>query len=273
MPSPFPGMDPYLEAPDIWPDFHEHLASELGATLNAQLPPPYYARLESRPEVGITGDVPHRRIVPDVSVQRGGERSKGGVAVLDEPRTEVSEYLEFIVSSEPLRHQYVELRDSTRGHELVTLIEIVSPSNKKSGTDRRAYLAKQREVLDSNASLIEIDLLRSGDPVVSLPKIVDALAELNPTPQYVVSVNRAWQRNGNLAYHVFGFTVRDPLPCIPVPLREGETEIALDLEYVFRRAYDRGPYARGAVDYSRPPQPPLDPEDAAWAQALLQSSR
>jgi hypothetical protein len=55
MPSPFPGMDPYLEAPDIWPDFHDALAGEISSELNRTLPRPYYARLEMRPEVGIDG--------------------------------------------------------------------------------------------------------------------------------------------------------------------------------------------------------------------------
>jgi hypothetical protein len=78
MPSPFPGMDPYLEAPDIWPDLHEALAGEIRAELNLLLPPPYYARLEVRPEVGIVDDAgTARRIVPDVTVSIG--RSDGGV--------------------------------------------------------------------------------------------------------------------------------------------------------------------------------------------------
>ena len=53
MPSPFPGMDPYLEAPSIWPDFHHKLAAELSTELNGSLPSPYYARLEMRQELGI----------------------------------------------------------------------------------------------------------------------------------------------------------------------------------------------------------------------------
>src|SRR6266542_250856 len=108
MPSPFPGMDPYLEAPDIWPDVHEALATEIRAVLNALLPMPYYARLELRPEEA-----------PDIIV---------------------SEDFGTTVRDEALRHSYIEIRDPTRGHHLVTLIEIVSPSNKRPGADRRAYL-------------------------------------------------------------------------------------------------------------------------------------
>ena len=274
MPSPFPGMDPYLEAPDIWPDFHEHFASEIGATLNVVLPAPYFAQLESRPEVGVSGETPRRRIVPDVSVQRAPAGSKTtGAAVLDQPRTELSEFLEITVASEPLRHQYIEIRDSSRDHQLVTLIEIVSPSNKRSGPDRHAYVAKQQEVLASDASLIEIDLHRRGTPVVAVPEIIDAIGQLGPSPSYLVSINRAWRRNASLAYQVFPFHLQEPLPCIPIPLREGESEPLLDLQFVFQRTYDRGPYARGAVDYTKPPDPPLSDEDAAWAADQVRSSQ
>ena len=68
MPSPFPGMDPYLEAPDTWPDFHDAFAAEIRRELNRVLPQPYYARLAKRPEVGIVGDEALRRIIPDVAI-------------------------------------------------------------------------------------------------------------------------------------------------------------------------------------------------------------
>lgn len=72
MPAPFPGMDPWLESADIWPDFHDSFAAEIRAFLNRVLPPPYYARLEMRPEIGVVDDsdgaVYRRAVVPDVSV-------------------------------------------------------------------------------------------------------------------------------------------------------------------------------------------------------------
>lgn len=275
MPSPFPGMDPYLEAPEIWPDLHDALAGEIRKALNLSLPPPYYARLEMRPEVGIVDEESRRLVVPDVSVQRAIQatetRATGGVAVLDRPRTAPSPSLSIFLSAEPLRHHYVEIRDSKRGHALVTLIEIVSPSNKRAGADRRDYIRKQREVLDSDASLIEIDLLRKGDRLFAFPDAIETLSEIEPQPDYVVSVNRAWERGAKLHYQLFSMTVRDPLPCIPVPLRKGEDEVLLDLQYVFQQAYDSGPYARGAVDYTKPPDSPLSDENAAWAAEQVRS--
>src|SRR5947209_8330394 len=122
MPSPFPGMDPYLEAPDIWPDFHDALAGEIRGFLNQTLPAPYYARLEMRPEVGIVDEGGYtRRIVPDVAVARlpFPPAGTGGVALLEAPRAKLSKSVRVRVPNEPLRHPMVEIRDPTRGHRLV----------------------------------------------------------------------------------------------------------------------------------------------------------
>ena len=267
MPSPFPGMDPYLEAPDIWPDFHHALATEIRGELNRLLPPAYYAQLEMRPEIGIVGDDESRRIIPDVAVSRTipSQRtpsSEGGLAVLDRPRAELSPSVWMEFPDEPIRHFLVEVRDSSKGRTLVTLIEIVSPSNKRPGADREAYEAKQRQVSASDASLIEIDLLRAGRSVVGWPML--AATTLEPKPDYLVAVNRAWQRGGALRFQLFPVQLDDRLPCIPVPLRQHEDEVQLDLQFAFQQVYNGGPYARGAVDYSQPPDPPARPELAEW---------
>jgi Protein of unknown function (DUF4058) len=273
MPSPFPGMDPYLEAADIWPDFHEAFASEIRAELNLLLPQPYYARLEVRPEVGIVDDeVVSRRIVPDVTVVRTSPdaTTTAATATLSERRTTVSASVEVTVASEPLRHQFVEIRDARRGHKLITLMEIVSPANKRPGADRRAYLRKQRDVLESDASLVEIDLLRTGERLLPNAVLAAYLASLEPQPAYFVLVNRAWQRvETEMVCQLFTVSLRDVLPCIPIPLREGEDEVKLDVQWVFNQAYDRGPYSRGAVDYGGAPEPPLEAEDVHWLQQRL----
>lgn len=269
MPSPFPGMDPYLEAPDIWPDFHDRLAEVASALLNEQLPDPYYARLEMRPEVGIVEEAgTSRRIVPDVAVARRPTTATtpGGVGLLTKPRTNVSESIEFQVESEPTRHPFVEIRDPTRGHHLVTLLEIASPSNKLSGPDRQSYLKKQQEVLQSDASLIEIDLLRSGDRLLHA-ELEAYVSQLNPEPNYLVLVNRTWTRiNGRS--QPFPISITATLPCIPIPLREKEPEITLDLQFVMNQVYDRGPYRR-VVDYGQPPRPALPKELLDWANECV----
>ena len=272
MPSPFPGMDPYLEAPDIWPDLHEALAGELRAELNLLLPQPYYARLEVRPEVGIVDDAgTARRIVPDVAVIKPRDAPTAPATVtVSERRATISASVEVIVAAEALRHQVVEIRDVSRGHKLITLIEIVSPSNKRAGVDRRAYLRKQREVLESDASLVEIDLLRSGERLLPNAELEAYLVGLDPQPAYLVLVNRAWCRLGvEMAYQLFAVSLREILPCIAIPLRAGEDEVTLDLQWIFNQTYDRGPYRRGAVDYAGAPEPPLEPDDMQWVYQQL----
>ena len=130
----------------------------------------------AHPLVGIVDDEgTSRRVVPDVTVVRKASDTPTAAATVtvSERRATISASVEVTITAEPLRHQVVEIRDASRGHKLITPIEIVSPSNKRAGVDRRAYLRKQREVLESDASLIEIDLLRSGERL--LPN-----AELEP---------------------------------------------------------------------------------------------
>jgi hypothetical protein len=272
MPSPFPGMDPYLEALSVWPGFHHKFAAELSTELNSILPAPYYADLEMREEMGILEEHGAKSwIVPAVTIVRRPhppqEPDGGSTAVLTRTRREVSKWIEFEIRTDPIRHHFVEIRDSLRGHKLITLIEILSPSNKRAGADREAYESKQREVLESDASLIELDLLRGGRRILPAPGLEARVRSLDPPPAYLVLVNRAWRRaRGLSAYQGFPVGLREWLPCIPVPLKQDEDEVLLDVQIVFNRAYDTGPYRRGAVDYSAPPPPPaLSDEDAAWA--------
>ena len=275
--SPFPGMDPYLEAPDIWPDFHDALAGEIRVALNHALPAPYYARLEMRPEVGVVeeGKV-RRRIVPDVAVvrrpRREGEPGSAETAVIEPPRREVSKAIEITLQDELLRHHFVEVRDSSRGHKLITLIEILSPSNKRPGPDRDSYRMKQQEVLGSDASLIEIDLLRGGGHVLPDLNLSAFIAQIEPRADYLVLVNRAWKRGVvGVVYQDIPCPLREWLPCIGVPLKEGEDDVPLDLQSVVNRAYAGGPYLRGAVDYAQPPEPPLSGDDILWAAELIRA--
>lgn len=269
-------MDPWLEAADIWPDFHDAFASEIRAALNATLPPPYYARLEMRPEIGVVdddlGSAYKRRVVPDVTVAESRRSAvgpaTGEIAAL--PRTMISEYVEIAAPAEEGRHLSVEVRDPRRRHRLVTFIEIASPANKTAGADRQSYLQKRDEVFASDASLIEIDLLRAGHRLLPNMHVVQTVGNMSPPPDYLVLVNRAWTRGAGIGtWHVFPVVLRRMLPAVPVPLREGEDEVPLDLQHAFNRAYDSGPYLRGAVDYRLPPHPRLSDSDYQWASERL----
>jgi hypothetical protein len=213
-------MDPYLEAPYIWPDVHASLVNGISTELNQTLPRPYYADNAHRFYAPIEGDLGR------------------------------------------FKHHFVEVRDSKQRHRLVTQIEFLSPEIKQSGPDRDAYRAKRDEIFDSDVNLIELDLLRGGERV--MPEV-----QYDPSTDYIVRINRACRRAGGRIFEVFTITLREPLPCIPVPLKEGEPDVPLDLQHVFNRVYDRGPYRRGAVDYEGPTDPPLSGADAAWAEQLL----
>jgi len=270
-------MDPYLEAPDIWPDFHDALAAAIRAHLNASLPAPYYARLQKRPELGVIlkAGIP-QRIIPDVTVLRhsrpeGMARSTGeaSIAVLDRPRTEATVGVEVRIRTDPFQHRFVEIHDAERGHKLVTLIEIVSPSSKHPGPDRRAYETKQRDVLDSDVNLIELDLLRYGRRLLPYPDLAAVVETL--APDYLVLLNRSALRQGNwMDYTLYPVRLREPLPCIPVPLAGQDPDVLLDLQVAANRVHREGPYVR-AVDYSADPEPPLNEADAAWADERLRA--
>jgi hypothetical protein len=270
-------MDPFLEAPDIWPDFHDALAAALRADLNALLPPSYYARLQKRPELGVVLEAGTlQRIVPDVTIlQRKSKPGAGSIAeaqavVWDAPREEPSPGVEVRVRTDPLQHRFVEIRDAARGHRLITLIEIVSPSNKQPGPDRRAYETKQQDVLNSDVSLIELDLLRGGRRLLPYPELAALVDQLSP--DYLVLLNRAALRQGSwMDYTLFPIALREPLPCIPVPLAGEDPDVALDLQFAANRVFREGPYAR-AVDYSGEPEPPLSAENAAWLDQVLRSA-
>jgi hypothetical protein len=231
MPSPFPGMDPYLEAPEIWPDFQAALALAISQSLSETLPAGYEARLNRRTE----------------------------------PAT--------LPEGEPTGYAFVEIGQHQGGDRPQTLIEIVGPRCKRPGADREAYIGQQREALSGGTSLITIDLLRDGrHPWVS-DEFGTRLESIGLRPDYLVLVNRAWQpARGVARCQVFPTFLPEPLPAVPVPLREGQAEALLDLQFVFTRAYDGGPYRRGAVDYTQPPRPPLPDHLVGWARERIRAA-
>lgn len=269
MPSPFPGMDPHLEQPGLWPDLHGRLAYTISEVLQPVLPARYYAQLQHREEVGIVFDAPSRTIVPDVVLQRPG----GGPQAAKAASTgELAAPVLVRWDHEPVRHPFVEIRDARGGGRVVAVIEIVSPSNKARGPDREAYLRKQAEVLASEAHLVEIDLLRAGERLAVEPGIRAYLAGSGRAAHYVVVVSHAGERAPTPQSRVYGFTVRDPLPRVELPLLAGDPPVALDLPLAFARAYDSGPYAK-VVDYAGEPDPPLSADDMAWARERIAAAR
>jgi hypothetical protein len=180
-----------------------------------------------------------------------------------EPEVAVAE-LEWITvpDDREVHEPYIAIYD-VEGREVVTIIEVLSPSNKTPGPGRNDYLAKQQEILESETNLVEIDLLRQGSHVLAVPPWEVAQ---RGSADYLICTRRTARPGG---YEVLRLTVRQPLPLLPIPLRTGEPDVVLDLAAAFTRAYDAGAYDL-LVDYTQEPEPPLSRADAAWAEALLQ---
>jgi hypothetical protein len=276
MPSPFPGMDPYLESPDWFPNLHDDLIFCLKELLQSRLPEPYYIRSRQR----IWLEFSHRPIEPDIEVLRTGpeprrserEREHGGVA-LAEVETAVFEPIVLSVETiehEPYEEPFLEIR-RRQGTEdrLVTSMEILSLSNKTAGNPgHEKYLTKQREILGSQVNLVEIDLLRGGTHATALPKQL-AVGKTGPF-DYHISVHRFDRPND---YFVYPIALEQRLPAIAIPLLPGDPDIPFDLQAGFDRAYDAGPYQR-VIRYGVDPIiPPLSPERAEWAAALITTQK
>ena len=259
MPGPFPGMDPWLEDPVGWGDVHDGLIGRMRAALNAILPPEYVARGVERCYVV----QPERDIVPDLTIHRQPSTrvqspSNGGVALASDPS--------LLVSLAPLemRETFLEILSVRDGHQVVTVMEVLSPSNKAPGSKGlRLYRKKQREVIAARKHLIEIDLLRAGEHVAIVPR--ETL--LRETQwDYLVCLYRAGQSH---QLQVWPTTLRNRLPRIDIPLDTGVPDVVLDLQEAFDRNYAEGAYSRD-INYRQDPIPPLGQEDAAWANVLLQ---
>lgn len=270
MSSPFPGMDPYLEEARRWPDVHQRLITYIADALQPAVRPRYHARMGER--VYIIN--PLSAMAPDVFLLGRRETDPGGrrlrepgaayaVAPLQEPLTpltmEADEPVRFMVAPVEEREPFVELVHGDG--EVVTVIEVLSPTNKTTGEGYRQYRQKQEQILNSPVHLVEIDLLSSGLPTLAIP-LVELL--LLPAHRYLVSVRRSPQLLGE-AYPI---PLQRRLPRLRVPLRAPDDDVILDLQGVFDRCYDNGGYA-DLVDYSQPPPVELSDTEAAWMAEML----
>lgn len=255
MPSPFPGMNPYLEQEDVWHDFHERFMPAAAEMLLPQVRPDYIIKLD---EHAYIHELPadQRRLAgrPDVAVVDSRSNRSRAAA---EASAVAPVYGELPLAVDVERHAFVEIRDR-QTREIVTVLELLSPSNKRLGADRESYLAKRLEFLRSPAHLVEIDLLRGGPrlPVEGLP----------PCDYYAI-VSRSGERP---RAGIWPLRLADPLPSIPVPLRHPHSDASLDLGALLHRVYDAAGYADYV--YSGVPQPPLSNAEARWAAQFLPST-
>jgi hypothetical protein len=263
MPSPFPGMDPYLEDPDLFYSFHQALGAEFQIRLAPLLPLAYYAEIEPRIvyEVAISAPVEERRARPDAGVPKGAAASAAPPAGSSEPEI-TPPALEIPIWSElEIKLMTVTIR-TVSGSRLVTSIEILSLSNKRIGSHAyRAYHRKRERLLRSPAHLMEIDLLRAGER----PPLSEAL----PEASYFVVLSRAERRP---TAEVWPIQLADRLPVAPVPLLAPDPDVPLDLGAAMAAVYQRAAYDR-RLDYRRrPPAPPLTAAETAWLEERLRAA-
>jgi hypothetical protein len=261
-------MDPYLENPEIFPDFHDSFIPYLREALQAHLPAPYFAALGRRVWIEVSG----RSLGPDPEVRRGRGPSPrrtepaGAAAIADRP---VARPVVVNVARDEWREPFIEIYTrSEEGKRLVASIEVLSPANKTPGEHGRAlYRKKQKALLGSQVHLVEIDFLRSGKHTTAVP--LAAAREACGPFDYHVSVRPFDVLE---TFHVYPIRLEDRLPPIAVPLLPGDPPVTIDLQAVFDRCYDAGPYAREVNDGTDSVIPPLQPDRVAWAQQIVQAA-
>jgi hypothetical protein len=258
MPSPFPGMDPYLEA--HWRDVHQRLVIYACDALQDSLPPELRARVEERVVLERPEGIGNG-LYPDVRVTEyrrpPGERpppATEGVAVAEPVVVEADR--------EPLTEGYIEVIDAGSGNKVITVIEVFGPTNKLPGEGLEQYRRKQRDLCRSDTSLVEIDLLRLGKHVLAVP--LENISPRHRTP-YMVCVRRAWTPG---KAEIYPMPLRHRLPTVKVPLRPTDADAPLDLQALIEQCYRRGRY-EGDLNYATDPDPPLLSPDAEWADEML----
>jgi hypothetical protein len=257
--NPFPGMNPYMQL--TWPDVHVALIAYIREALGTELPEDLLAKGEMAVEV--FGDS-RFRARPDVAVV--GEEWKNGLPPVWTP---APEYQGLIVSEPTLvtidlpRQRWVEVR-SDEG-ELITVIEVISPSNKRQG--RGTYEIKRDSFVAAGVNVVEIDLVRGGERVVDAGPLEEVSALRDRCGDYLVSVSRGSVPGRR---EIYPCPMRERLPVIRLPLRAGEPDIPLDIQALVDRCYTSGRYWK--LDYSKELDPPLSEEDKAWADDLLREA-
>lgn len=257
MPRPFPGMDPYLEHPALWEDVHTRLIVAIADALGQQVRPTYHVAVERRAYLAIFEPGEHELVGrPDVLVAQAHASSLRPSAVLG--GTAVAPRVGELIMPDEVAERYLEVRDVVSG-DVITVVELLSPTNKLTREGRSQYTRKRLKILGSATHLVEIDLLRAGEP---LPMRVQD-GESSP---YRIVVSRSQDRP---RADVYLFGVCEPIPDVPVPLRAGEREAVLALNQVLHDMFDRAGYDQ-VIDYQQPPAPPPASEDTVWFTALLQ---
>ncbi|MDJ0659109.1 MAG: DUF4058 family protein [Crocosphaera sp.] len=256
--SPFPGMNPYLEASTFWSAFQSRLIVAIADALSPLLLPKYYIEIETRTYLSTPDDNPLVGI-PDAVIfssqkQKDLQNSSTRTLTTSQPKQVV------LPIAEEIKERYLEVRE-IENSSVITVIEVLSPKNKAAGIGRLTYQQKRQTILRSFTHLIEIDLLRSGKPM-------EIMNQTNDT-DYRILVSRSYQRPFADLYE---FSLQDRIPDILIPLQAEEPEPVLELQQLIEGIYTRGNYHL-RIDYQQPPPPPvLSLKDREWLQQLTNTN-
>ncbi|MGH2542185.1 MAG: DUF4058 family protein [Ardenticatenaceae bacterium] len=257
MGSPYPGMDPYLEEPDLWAGFHHHLAEEILRQLNPLIVPKYFAEVEVHTVLQEVGIAMTHSVYPDAAILEIAPQRPGPSTAIAVPGAPIQRVVE-IPGQSKLRAVRVYV---TATKQLVTTIEVLSPVN-KVGDGLRKYRRKRARILRSDVHLIELDLLHVGR------RPGWELADPPVDTDYVVLLNRAGEGNRRLS-EIWPVALNESLPVIPAPLLAPDPDVPLDLSVTFQAIYASAYYGM-RIDYDQPvPPPPLRPAMMDWLSAQM----
>lgn len=265
MPSPFPGMDPYLESPIFWSSFHTRLLVAIADALAPQLRPKYYIDVETRTYQDQDETRDELLVgIPDATVLAvNASKQKSEKQQIELAATLTQKRPQFIALPMPvtIKERYLEVREL--GSDIViAVIEVLSPKNKQKGKGRTTYERKRGRVLGSMTHLIEIDLLRGNTPMAML-------GEVQPT-DYRIIVSRSSQRP---QAELYSFNLQDQIPSFPLPLKPEDRESRIELQAIVDGVCERADYYE-RIDYRQPvPPPALSDANKQWVDALLASIR
>jgi len=246
-------MNPYLEQESVWQDFHSTYIPTLRELLNASVAPNYFVKVE---EYVFIHELPadQRRPIGRADVAVGSRHPSVGDT--GQVKVHPAPFRTFLpaMATEKEPHTFLSVRDRD-SQSIVTVIELLSPSNKNPGADRNDYLRKRGEFFASGVHVVEIDLLRGG-PRLPFDEV--------PPCDYLIAVSRAQDRP---QVDIYPIQLREPLPQVPIPLRPSDRDATLDLQAALHRVYDAAGYAN--FIYRGKPQPPLSPPDAEWSRQFV----
>lgn len=254
-------MNPYLEDPRLWTGFHQWFITSLASHMNAQFPPNYVANVETR--VYIEKAETLRLITPDILLSQmtpSASASASRAALADPP-------YKVVLEPHEVRESFIQILHLRNGeHQVVTVVELLSPTNKLPNSEgRKQCLSKQAELLQSTTSLIEIDLLHQGEHTVAVPA---EIVGRHSAWDYIISLHRGWA--GGQAFEYWLVRLPERLPKIWVPLAQGDPDEVVDLQAVLDKVYQEGRYGM-LIDYSQEPPVPLSDEMNRWVQEHLKA--